>query len=565
MSEQVSLRTLWDVKVPMRDGVVLSTDIYLPEESVEGPYPAILMRTPYDNTTKPYVDSAKFFASNGYAFIIQDVRGRCDSDGVWVPFFNEGPDGYDTIEWIAKQPWCNGKVAMMGGSYGGWVQWAAAREKPPHLTTMVSTASGGYFMKELPFMNGIPSLEMLGWLHLVGGRTVQVDFISGQSLPVNWRKVFYHLPLKTMDEALGRTNTVWREWLSHPNLDEYWKRVLFRPDDFTKINIPVLHITGWYDGDQPGALFFYDGMVNYSPAKDKQYLIIGPWDHAGTRFPRRELGGVDFTNEALMDMSKVHLEWFDYWLKNKQNEVAKWKRLKYFVMGANKWSEENQTWPTKDTDQISYYLHSNGKANTLMGDGSLSTKKPEDETPDMYIYNPENPVIAVMDFDFYASKVETPLDNRFILRRDDVLVYTSEAFEKEIIIAGKPIMILHASSNCLDTDWFVQLSDVYPDERSILLCSGCLRARFRNSLEFPELMSPGNIYNFIIELDSTCVAIKKEHRIRLAITSSMFPVFARNQNTGNDISEDDEIRIAKNTVYHSKDNPSHLILPIKKR
>lgn len=563
MSKKVSLRTLWDVNVPMRDGVMLSADVYLPSEDTRAPYPTILWRTPYDNTRKlrhysPF-DTAKFFVSNGYTFVIQDVRGRCDSDGDWYPFFNEGPDGYDTIEWIAKQSWCNGKIGMMGGSYAGWVQWAAVREKPPHLTTMVSTAAGGYFLKELPFVNGIPSLAMLGWLHLVGGRTLQMEVSSA----IDWKKVFYHLPLKTMDEILGRTNTVWKEWLSHPDLDDYWKCVLFDIEDFKRINIPILHITGWYDGDQPGALFFYEGMVKHSPSCDKQHIIIGPWDHSGTRTPRQQIGGVDFTLAALMDMNKVHLDWFDYWLKGKENEVSKWKRLKYFVMGVNKWVEEESTWPPGNIKKIQYYLHSNGKANTLMGDGNLSLDEPGEEPPDKYTYNPENPVIPVMDLNFYGSEVETPLDNRFILRRDDVLVYTSKPLKKEIIIAGRPVLKFYASSDCPDTDWFATLADVYPDGKSINLGTGALRARYRNSLENPELMSPGKVYNFTVELDSTCIMFKPEYRIRLAITSSAFPVFARNQNTGKNISEDTEIRIANNIIYHNKNYPSHIILPTK--
>lgn len=564
MSKKLSIRTLWDAKVPMRDGVRLSADIYLPPGNTEAQYPTILWRTPYDNTRKlghysPF-DTAKFFASNEYAFVIQDVRGRCDSDGDWYPFFNEGPDGYDTVEWIAKQSWCNGNIGMMGGSYAGWVQWATAREKPPHLTTMVSAAAGGFFMKEIPFMNGIPFLGfMLPWLHFVGGRTLQMEVTS----VVNWEKVLYHLPLKTMDEILGRTNTVWREWLSHPNLDNYWKRIIFNTKDFKKINIPVLHITGWYDGDQPGALFFYEGMVKHSPADDKQYIIIGPWDHSGTRTPRQQIGSVDFTLAALMDMNKVHLDWFDYWLKGKENEVSKWKRSKYFVMGVNKWVEEEGEWSPRDAKQIPCYLHSQGKANTLMGDGNLSLDKPGKETPDKYTYNPEDPVITVMDFDFYGSKVEPSLDNRFILRRDDVLVYTSKPLKKELMIAGRPFLKLYASSDCLDTDWFATLADVYPDGRSISLVSGALRGRYRNSLEKPELMSPGKVYNFTIELDSTCIVFKPGHRIRLAITSSAFPIYARNQNTGNNIAEDIEIKIANNTVYHDRNYPSHMLLPTK--
>lgn len=255
-----------------------------------------------------------------------------------------------------------------------------------------------------------------------------------------------------MDEVMGRTNTVWREWMAHPNLDEFWKRILFTAEDFHGINIPILHVTGWYDGDQPGALYMYEGMVSHSPAAEQQYLIIGPWGHIGTRWPRQNLGGMDFTPAALMDMDEVHLNWFDYWLKGLKNDVPTWKRTKYFVMGVNKWAEEDNTWPPPDIAYLRYYLHSDGKANTLMGDGSLSLDDPGVEPPDTYLYNPEDPVIEAMDLNLYGAQVETPLDNRFILRRDDVLVYTRKSLEKEVLITGRPIVELYASSNCLDTD-----------------------------------------------------------------------------------------------------------------
>lgn len=555
MSKSSSIRHLWDVCVPMRDGLRLSADIYLPPEEVEGPYPTILQRTPYDNTMELWVKIATFFAEHGYAFVSQDVRGRHDSEGEWYPFFNEGPDGYDTVEWIAEQPWSNGRIGTMGGSYGGWFQWALACKRPPHLVTMVSTAAGGRFMQELPFVNGAVSLWTLAWLHLVGGRTLQ----RGTNPVVNWKEVFYHLPLKTMDQALGRTNTVWREWLSHPDLDDFWKR--FRlDDDFEHIDLPVLHITGWYDGDQPGALYFYEGMVNHSPAADRQFILIGPWDHAGTRTPKQELGGLNFTPAAIVDMNKLHLRWFDYWLKGVDNGLLNDKRVRIFVMGDNKWRDE-EDWPPKRAQMREFYLHSGGRANTLKGDGHLSTKAPATEPPDEYTYNPENPVEVVTDWNLYGD-TEEPLDKRFIERRDDVLVYTSEPLKEELEVCGRPFVTLYASSDCPDTDWVAMLSDVYPDGRSINLGQGVLRARYRNSLGEAELMIPGKVYKFTFELMSTCILFKPDHRIRLSITSSAFPTYDRNPNTGHPIGEDAELRIAHHTIYHDNEYPSHILLPV---
>jgi len=252
------LRTLWDIQIPMRDGINLSADIYLPSRISETGYPTILLRTPYDNTYPYHIDMAKFFVLNEYAYVVQDVRGRCDSEGEWEPYMNEGYDGFDTIEWIASQPWCNGEIGMMGGSYKGYVQWAAAKEKPPHLKTIVPTAAAGNFMQETPYVNGIPGLWYLAWLHLVGGKTAQWNITS----VVNWKEVYYHLPLLTMDEVLGRLSKNWKEILKHPSIDDYWRTIIFTIDDFKKLNLPVLHITGWYDGDQPGALFFITKWLN---------------------------------------------------------------------------------------------------------------------------------------------------------------------------------------------------------------------------------------------------------------------------------------------------------------
>ncbi len=255
----------WDVKIPMRDGVQLSADIYFPRDG-DGPHPTLLARTPYDNQHAVYVRDAKYFAEHGYAVVLEDVRGRHDSEGEWVPFHNEGPDGYDTIEWIASRPWCTGRIGTFGGSYGGWVQWASAREKPPHLTAMASTAAAGAFMEELPWHNGVLMLTMLGWLNLAAGRSTQ-----NPELVENWPEVFRHLPVRDMDAVLGRDLPTWREWVDHSSLDEYWK-TLRLDDDFAHIDVPVLHITGWFDGDQPGALFLHSGMSD----SEDQCLFSGP-------------------------------------------------------------------------------------------------------------------------------------------------------------------------------------------------------------------------------------------------------------------------------------------------
>lgn len=553
-------RNLWDLRTPMRDGVELSSDIYLPPEGLDGsPYPLVLMRTPYNNQNEMYVKYARHLSDNGHAVAIQDCRGRHDSDGEFYPFHKEGPDGHDSIEWFAKQGWCTGKIGMMGGSYAGWVQWAAARERPRHLTTFVSTAAAGRFHEEVPYRNGIVMLPMFSWLHTVAGRVWQ------EGAHVDWERVLNHLPLRTMDQALGREMPVWHDWLDHPALDDYWKEIRLTEKDFSRMDLPVLHITGYYDGDQPGTLFFYEGMRAYSPAASKQFILIGPWDHGGTRFPKQAIGGVDFGESAVRDLEDAHLRWFDYWLKGKRNGQASEKRAKFFLTGTNIWREAGG-WPPPRTREVTYYLHSSGGANSLTGDGELTREKPDEEPADTYSYDPNDPVVVAADFNFYpvppSKPAETPLDRRFIERRKDVLVYTSSELLDEVEAVGRPQVQLFGGSDRPDTDWFVTISDVAPGGSSIALAEGMLRARFRESLERETFMSPREIYEFPIDFSAIGHTFKKGHRIRVSIMSSRFPICDRNMNTGKPIAEDADPQVAANNVFHDRDHPSRIVLPV---
>ncbi len=355
-----SLRFMWDARIPMRDDIYLSTDIYFP--GIDGSYPLILERTPYDNSNPANAAIAEYFARRGYIFAIQDVRGRCDSQGEWEPWMNEGPDGFDTIEWLAKQPWCNGKIGMMGGSYLGFVQWMAARECPPHLTAMAATVSLGRWGHEFPCMNGKMNLESLHWLDLVGGRTQQMASNNVENSLVDWNQVVRTRPMIDMDKALGRTNTVWRTWLEHVTLDDdYWQKITLKEADFKRINVPVLHTTGWFDDDQVGALSYYNGMIKHSQIQEYQYLLIGPWDHSGTRLPKTHLGDLDFPKNALHDYLAIHLRWFDHWLKGMENGVEQDARLRLYNMGKNEW-KEYPTWPIPGSEEKAFYLHSSGNA-----------------------------------------------------------------------------------------------------------------------------------------------------------------------------------------------------------
>ena len=560
--ERTEPRLLLDQRVPMRDGVTLSADIFLPPTG-DGPWPAILQRTPYDNTAELWTNIAIHFARQGYAFVSQDVRGRCDSEGVWEPFVNEGPDGHDTIEWMAVQPWCIGKVGMMGGSYGGFVQWAAAKEHPPHLTALVSTAAAGRWMEEAPHRFGVFAPYWMWWLNLVGGRTLQQPIYGHPTVP-DWPRVMTHRPLRDLDIALGRTNTVWRKWLAHNTFDDYWRR-LSLIGHFATIDLPVLHITGWFDGDQWGELHYWRHMIDESPATDRQWLISGPWDHAGTRHPVQRLGGRDFGTSALLDLNAVHLRFFDRWLKDVENGAEADPRVRIFAMGANAWRDEDQ-WPPAGMAETPFYFHSGGAANTLGGDGALSRELPtDDETADTYTYNPDDPTPSVQDLSGFPFG-DYPFDNRWRLRRDDVLVYTSEPLTEDVEITGHPFVVLHAASDCPDTDWHVTLCDVLPDGRSDELTSGCLRAAYRDGLDAtPTAITPGKVYEYRVELMATSNVWKRGHHIRVTVASANYPASARNPNTNAPTGDDDASRLAHNTIHHTPAHSSHLLAPVVMR
>jgi putative CocE/NonD family hydrolase len=499
---------------------------------------------------------AQHLSAHGYVVVLQDVRGRHDSSGEWVPFRHEGPDGYDTVEWAASQTWSTGKVGTFGGSYDGWTQWALAREHPPHLVTMISTAPGGKWCEDIPYNNGCLLLPELVWLHLVGGHAMQrSDIIT------DWEDVFRHLPLRSMDERVGRTMPVWQEWLDHPTLDAYWMGLRL-DQDFAGLTVPALHITGWYDGNQHGALFFYEGMASQSPRGQDQHLLIGPWDHGATHYPRQTIGGVDFGKDAVEDLLGVHRTWFDFWLMRSGEGSLDRARVRVFLTGTNHWIETTH-WPPPGTSTAKLYLHSGGSANTLAGDGRLCEEAPSEAEPvDTYVYDPEDPVPSVIDARVFTSyTIETPLDHRFKHGRDDVLVYTGTAQEEPIVFAGHPVVRLFAETDGPDTDWHVALHDVAETGTSMILASGVLRARFRESLEREALLEPNQMYEFTIRLGAVGHVVQPGHRLRLTVTSSEFPTFDRNQNTGQPIGLDTEVRVATNTVYHQPGRASCLELP----
>ncbi|MDG6925418.1 MAG: CocE/NonD family hydrolase [Nitrososphaerota archaeon] len=543
-------------KQRMRDGVKLSADIFRPD--VKGKFPVILTRTPY-RTVEGFQDAqneeARFFAQHGYAYVIQDCRGKNDSEGVYRPFLDDDRvDGYDTVVWATKQPWSNGKVGTVGASYAAWNQWQTATLRPPGLKTMVCTVALPDPVLNVPYQNGALVLWMSEWMALIEGRR------NTKTTSVNDpRKNFWHLPVRSIDEQFGRKDSrIWQEWVAHPSADRYW-RAAFYQDKLDRVRLPVLHITGWYDDDIIGTHINYLAMTDSSrdeKTRKSQKLIIGPWQH--TVNVKRKLGEVDFGESALVDLRGTKLRWFDRWLKGADNGIDKEPLVDIFTTGRNSWSK-GPLWPYPNARPTRFYLHSKGRANTCSGDGTLSTAKPASEPDDAYAYDPGDPAPNIDDD---GNLAEGPFDQRPVERRNDVLVYSTPPLADEVEVSGRITVSLFASTSRRDTDFWAQLTDVYPNGFSMHLTEGIIRGRYRKSLENAQLLRPGEVNEFPIDLWIISNAFQRGHRIRLDISSSSFPKYDRNPNTGNAFGQDSELLIAEQRIFHDLKHPSSVTLPI---
>ena len=550
------VRMRFDVPVAVRAGVKLSTDIYLPDAS--GPFPALLVRTPYDNSEQRYVDEARFYASRGYAYAVQDCRGRYDSEGVFYAWFDEAKDGYDTQEWIGQQPWCDGKIGTLGASYDGFTQWISAPLRSKYLKAMVPRVMHSDAWRETHYFGGAFALTLaLYWGLRNSARKRQNADVH------DWDEVFWSLPLTEADRKAGRDVKYYQDWVKHPAYDDYWKEITNR---YAEMDVPILNMTGWFDVSGAGSFINFNRMVQdgLTPeTRRSQKLIVGPWYHPLSRTESAKTGQLDFGTGSQVDLQALELRWFDYWLKGVDNGIMDEPPIRLFVMGENVWREERE-WPLAQTVFTDYYLHFSGGAGEMAGDGSLDTKPPSDEPADRYLYDPNNPVPTLGGNHDMPPEILTigPWDQRPIEAREDVLLYTSSELEHDMEVTGPVVLRLFASSSAPDTDFTARLIDVYPDGRSMNLCEGVIRARYRDSIEHPTLMEPGTVYEFTISLEVTSNLFKRSHRIRLDISSSNFPRIDRNPNTGHEFGMDAELRVAEQTIYHSTKYPSHLVLPV---
>lgn len=578
------------VMVPMRDGVRLSTDLYFPE-GANGPLPVVLFRTPYNKRQWRERDgfgtATWFFAGQGYVVVVQDVRGKFQSEGEYVFAGGDARDGYDTTQWAATQSWSNGKIGAYGCSYLGEVQYQQATLRNPHLTALIPQGAGPMQYRAGGGINGgvLELATMVGWVRANGSKLyyrppagtpdevfrATADYYNPDvTLPeYDNRQVLWSLPVIDMLRKAGAPPTDWDDIVSRDFSDPWWDKT-----DYIKttdrFDVPALHINSWYDFGVGETLKLFNQMrVNADSAlgHDNQFAIISPTTHCRsetttehTRIGNRDLG------DARFDFFGTYLRWFDYWLKGIATGIQKMPKLQIYVMGKNQWRSENE-WPLARTQFTKYYLRSDGRASSRFGTGSLSITAPGQEPPDGYVYDPRSPVPtaggAVCTACARSTEVvDGAVDQSDVESRNDVLVYTSEKLEKGVEITGPMELVLYVSSSAKDTDFVAKLVDVYPDGTAYNLQEGILRARYREGFERKVWMKAGEIYEIRINLHATSNYFAPGHRIRLEVTSSNFPRYERNLNTGGNNYDETEWVIAKNLIHHDAEHSSHVILPV---
>jgi uncharacterized protein len=531
----------FNVRVPLRDGVTLSADLALPPEL---PAPAVVIRTPYGKAGERQSQRSAGLAKAGYAAVSVDVRGRGDSDGTFEPYRNDGPDGADVVAWVAAQQWCNGDVATYGASYGARIQWLTALEHPPALRAMVCVVTPSDPFVEFP--TGLPTPMHINWYRLTDGRSPQ--FLDD----VDWIAVYGHRPLATMDEAAGFVSPGWREELRHRTLDEWWEPVRYQ-HRIGEVDLPVLHISGWYDDEEIGTPANFARMV--AAGRAGQRLLMGPWGHAVNT--TRTLGEVDFGPDALIDLDSSVVGFLDEHVKGIRPQPPP-APVRIFVMGANEWRDE-QAWPPAGALSTVFYFSSSGHANSRFGDGRLvPAAASSEEPPDEWTHDPDRPVPFITDQS--SAQIGGPDDYHGIESRGDMLVFTSEPLAEPLEIIGPVTVIAHVDTSAADTDITAKLLDVHPGSFAQRLCDSMVRLRYRDGFAEERRVTPGETYEVRIPMWDTCVRLPAGHRLRVEIASSAFPKFDVNLGTGADTITETEGVVATNRLWHTPARPSRLIL-----
>ena len=554
------------VGIPMRDGVFLGATVYRPQGQAE-PLPVLFTVTPY--TADTYHDRALYFARHGYVFALVDLRGRGNSGGRFDPFVDDGRDAADTVEWLARQPWSNGKVGMWGGSYTGWVQWAVLKELPPHLVTVVPAAAA-YPGIDFPMSDNIFYSYNVQWLTFTSGLTSNRNLFKDQDFWIQKFREMYlgHRPFRELDKIVGSPSPVFQSFFDHslPG-DPHWKDLVPTPEEYRRIDLPILSITGHYDEDQPGALTFYrEHMLYGSPeGKARHVLLLGPWDHSGTRNPAREFGGLSFGPESVLDLNELHRQWYDWTMKGGPKPEFLKKRIAYYVAGAGAehWKYANALEDIAGGTRRLYLSSEGGRANDVFHSGTLAETPPRASAPDHWVYDPldtrpaELKVREIRDNLSNQSKVLNLFGNG--------LVYHSEPFAQPIEISGAVKLGVWMSLDVPDTDFQADLYEVLPDGSSILLTTCQLRARYRESRDRAVLVPPGQVLRYDFKTFTWISRrIAKGSRLRLVVASPNSIYFEKNYNSGGVVSEEsgEDARTAHVSVYHDAEHPSALELPV---
>ncbi|MBS9376429.1 CocE/NonD family hydrolase [Rhodococcus sp. B50] len=567
-----------DVKIPMRDAVSLTANVWHP---TEGRAPTLLIRIPYGKDMEvamgDTIPNLTTLLEAGYAVVIQDCRGTGRSDGEFFPHAAERADGEDTIAWIAEQPWSDGTVGMTGTSYMGMVQWEAAGANPPALKAIAPCfATLDKYRTPWYSTGGALSLGLVHWWSAMmyagdakrslAQGTGTVEQLMGLGAAVLYPEPMNEvLPIGDVPILAGYGKW-WNDFLAHPAHDEFWQAFDLRPA-LPDVTVPALHIGGWYDIAIGAALRDFAAArrnAGTEEARAEQRLVIGPWDHTSTAgtYPDRSFGPM--ATARAVRLTNLQIKFFDRWVRGDTTALDGIAPVQIFVMGIDRWRDE-QAWPLPDTRWTDFHLGGGGHANTADGDGTLSAEAESSPGHDTYLYDPRRPVPTTGGACLpTAMGVSGPVDQRSVAGRDDVLCYATPVLEQPVEVIGPISVTLFVSSSAVDTDFTAKLVDVLPDGKAINLCDGILRARYRDSLEHEVLLEPEKIYEITIDLAATANVFLPGHRIRLDISSSNFPRYDRNTNTGGVIARETEEQMipAINRIHHGPDHPSRIVLPI---
>jgi len=527
----------------MRDGATLAADLVVPEEH---PAPAVVMRTPYGRGGERQSERADAFAKAGYAAVWVDVRGRGDSDGAFAPYRNDGVDGVDVIDWVAEQEWCDGSVATYGGSYPGQIQWLTALHRPPALKAMIVLVTPSDPFVEDP--TGLPGPMHIHWFRMTDGRAVQY------TENVDWFEVYRHRPHVELDEAAGFQSPLWREECAHQTLGDWWEPERYQ-HRIGEVDVPVLHISGWYDDEEIGTPANFAAMV--AAGRAGQRLLMGPWGHqvnAG-----RRLGELDFGHDSVLDLEGVMTGFLDEAVRRRPPRDPA-SPVRIFLMGANRWLDL-PSWPPPGARELVLHLHSDGRANSRFGDGRLHEDPPRaGSPPDTWVHDPDRPVPFITDQS--SAQIGGPDDYAGVETRGDILVYTGEPLLEPLDVIGPVRFIGHVATSAADGDVMAKLLDVHPNGFAQRLCDGMVRLRYRGGHERIQSVTPGAVYEVEIALWDTAQRFLPGHRIRLEIAASAHPKFAVNLGTEGDQSTQTAGVIANNTLHHDAERPSRLLLTV---